>query len=66
MTAPVDIAWLERLGDAAVTVDGLVRVADYTPVGRPPEEVVMMEKARTYGAYAVFFEGAGPRRTLRV
>ena len=62
MTVPVDIAWLERLGDVAVTVDGLVRVANYTPVGRPPEEVVMMEKARTYGAYAVFFEGGGPDR----
>lgn len=44
MTTPVDIAWLERLGDSTVTVDGLMRVADYTPVGRPPEEVVMMEK----------------------
>jgi hypothetical protein len=37
-------------------VDGLVRVEGYIKSGRPPEEVVMMEKAEEYGATAVFFE----------
>lgn len=64
MTAPVDVAWLERIGDATVSVDGLVRVADYTPEGRPPEEVVMMEKACAYGAHAVFFEGGSSNRAV--
>lgn len=50
--------WLVDLSGAAggSTVDGLVRVKDYRPEGRPPEEVAMMEKAEAYGAHAVFFE----------
>lgn len=49
--------WIERLenGDP---VDGLMRVAGYRAAGRPPDEVVMMEKAFAYGADAVFFEAA--------
>jgi N-6 DNA Methylase len=37
-------------------VKGLVRVRGYRSVGRPPEEVAIMEKAEEYGADAVFFE----------
>lgn len=52
--------WWDYLGDAAgaTTVEGLVQVAGYQRNGRPPEEVVMMEKAREYGAQAVFFEAS--------
>jgi hypothetical protein len=49
-------SWIQSLGDTAVNVDGLVRVAGYEPDSRPPEEVLMVEKAATFGAYAVFFE----------
>jgi hypothetical protein len=50
--------WLVDLGGAAsgTPVDGLLRVRDYLPEGRPPEEAAMMEKAEAYGAHAVFFE----------
>lgn len=50
--------WWNHLGDAdtSLPLDGLVQVRDYVCDGRPPEEVVMMEKARSYGAAAVFFE----------
>jgi hypothetical protein len=50
--------WLINLGGAAngSAVDGLVLVKGYQREGRPPEEVVMMEKAKNYGAHAVFFE----------
>ena len=48
--------WIERLDDDQVSVDELVRIAGYRSDGRPPEEVVMMEKAAAYGAHAVFFE----------
>ncbi|MDD5249048.1 MAG: hypothetical protein PHY45_08685 [Rhodocyclaceae bacterium] len=41
--------------DGHVPVEGLVPVKDYSPTGRPPEEVVVMEKARDYRADAVFF-----------
>ena len=52
--------WWSHLGGAenSLPVDGLVQVRGYKRVGRPPEEVVMMEKARDYGAAAVFFEAA--------
>lgn len=36
--------------------DGLVLVDDYAPEGRPPEEVAIMEKAKSYNAQFVFFE----------
>lgn len=50
--------WLVNLGEATTSTDveGLVPVAGYQRDGRPPEEVVMMEKAEAFGAYAVFFE----------
>jgi len=50
--------WWNHLGEVgnSLPVDGLVQVRGYQRVGRPPEEVVMMEKARDYGAAAVFFE----------
>ena len=50
--------WLIDLGttSADVGIDGLVPVAGYKREGRPPEEVVMMEKAAAYHAQSVFFE----------
>jgi N-6 DNA Methylase len=56
MQATTNTTWIERLGGNDADVDGLVRVAGYLPDDRPPEEVVMMERAAAYGAYAVFFE----------
>lgn len=54
--------WLINFGDSGgeTIVDGLVPVAGYHDVRstRPPEEVVIMEKAARYGADAVFFEGS--------
>jgi hypothetical protein len=52
--------WWNQLSDAVrgVAVEGLVFVKTYRRDGRPPEEVVLMEKAREYGAQAVFFEAA--------
>ena len=41
---------------SGVAVDGLVPVCDYVKMGRPPEEVAIMEKAAHYRADAVFFE----------
>ena len=38
------------------TTDGLVRVEDYDPAGRPPEEVAVIERASAYQAHSVFFE----------
>ena len=62
MMAPAQ--WLVDLGTAStdVGVDGLVPVAGYARKGRPPEEVAMMEKAASYGAYAVFFEAGRNNR----
>lgn len=51
--------WWDRLGNGtptSISVAGLVLVDKYTKDGRPPEEVVMIEKACEYGAHAVFFE----------
>ena len=52
------VQWLIDLGGTAKdsAVDGLVLVRGYQRNGRPPEEVTMMEKAKDYSAYAVFFE----------
>ena len=41
---------LGALPDALVLVDG------YAPKGRPPEEVAVMEKAKSHNAQYVFFE----------
>lgn len=55
--------WLRQLGESdAAPVDGLVLVDGYNPLGRAPEEVEVVFKARDYGAYAVFFQApAGGR-----
>lgn len=51
--------WTHLSGaEASLPVDGLVQVRGYKNEDRPPEEVVMIEKARFYGADAVFFEAA--------
>lgn len=56
-------SWLISLGEGQNhVVDGLVIVADYDGRGRWPEEVVIVEKARAYGAYAVFFEASQHNR----
>lgn len=51
-------SWWDNLDDEdnAASVEGLVLVKRYCKDGRPPEEVVMIEKAAEYGAQAVFFE----------
>lgn len=50
--------WLFAIGQGGTPppVDGLVAVTDYDPTDRHPEEVAVVEKARSYGACAVFFE----------
>lgn len=52
------VQWLIDLGRTSIdrAVDGLVLVDGYKHEGRPPEEVVMIEKAKAYGAHSVFFE----------
>jgi hypothetical protein len=40
----------------ATPVDGLLSVAGYDRTGRLPEEVAVVEKAKAFGAHAVFFE----------
>ena len=52
--------WLFAIGEGRSFpyVDGLVAVEGYDPLGRAPEEVDVMERARDYGARAVFFEAA--------
>ena len=47
--------WLDEPG-LGILVQGLVPVASYRREGRPPEEIALIEKAREYGADAVFFE----------
>ena len=42
--------------EPAFAIDGLVRVENYDPRGRPPEEVAIIEKAFIYNAHSVFFE----------
>jgi N-6 DNA Methylase len=56
--------WLVDLdvSEDGTAVDGLVPVRGYKRDGRPPEEVVMMEKGEAYGADAVFFEAARDSR----
>lgn len=49
-------AWVAQLGSNEAQIEGLVIVEHYKAAGRPPEEVVIMEKAAAYGAHAVFFE----------
>ena len=51
------IRWWDSLSSADGAVEGLVHLASYRAENRPPDEVVLIEKAREYGAQAVFFEG---------
>ncbi len=55
---PTETQWLIDLEQfpALPPEEGIVSVAGYVPTGRPPEEVVAIEKAAAYGAQAVFFE----------
>lgn len=50
--------WLHLLDRAGrpTGLGGIVSVQGYDEKGRPPEEVVVMEKAKAYHAQAVFFE----------
>lgn len=50
--------WLTdfSVADSPTVVDGIVPVQGYLWADRPPEEVALMEKAKLYGADAVFFE----------
>lgn len=59
-SAQISAEWLFSIchGNSMAVVDGLVAVVGYSPAGRPPEEVAMMEKAHHFGARAVFFEAA--------
>jgi hypothetical protein len=50
--------WLTDLAENGPLVDGLVSVADYQPKNNPPDEVLVMERARDYGAQYVFFEAS--------
>lgn len=51
------LEWLRILSpECTPQVDGLMLVSSYDAAGRPPEEVAMIERARNYGAHAVFFE----------
>jgi hypothetical protein len=52
--------WLIEIEESGKSpnVDGLLSVTDYDRNGRPPEEVAVMEKAKAYGAHAVFFEAS--------
>lgn len=52
------IRWWDCLDSDNGSVEGLVHLASYQAENRPPDEVVLMEKAREYGAQAVFFEGS--------
>jgi len=46
------------MSDKSSTLDGLVSVKGYLNNGRPPEEVMIMEKAEIYGVSAVLFEAS--------
>jgi hypothetical protein len=57
--------WLIDLEVSATgpAIDGLVPVAAYDRTNRSPEEVAVMERAKAFGAYAVFFEASRNDRT---
>ena len=52
--------WWDWVDEPSVgePVNGLVPVSTYRRQGRPPEEIALIEKAKEYGADAVFFEAA--------
>ena len=66
LTSEHQIWWDQlEIAEQNAAVDGLVLVQLYQHAGRPPEEVVLMEKAREYGAQAVFFEaGRNGKRSV--
>ena len=51
---------IDALARGATPREGLVIVQGYQPAGRPPIEVIAIEKAAEYGAQAVFFEAGTP------
>lgn len=52
---------IDALANKGELIDGFVAVDGYSPEGRPPAEVIVMEKAAEYGASAVFFEAGDVR-----
>lgn len=50
--------WLFAIGEKhqIPSLDGLVAVQGFEPFGHSPDQVAILEKARAYGARAVFFE----------
>jgi N-6 DNA Methylase len=52
--------WLFEIDatSASPLVDGLVPVASFDRKGRLPDEVAVIEKAKAFGAHAVFFEAS--------
>lgn len=50
--------WLFAIGSEGdlPAIEGLVAVHGFDPVGHAPDEVAVVERARAYGARAVFFE----------
>lgn len=50
--------WLFAIGEGheIPTLDGLIAVQGFEPMGHSPDQVVIVEKAQAYGARAVFFE----------
>jgi hypothetical protein len=52
---------IDALAQNGELIDGFMVVEGYSPAGRPPAEVVVMEKAAEYGATAVFFEAGSSR-----
>ena len=50
--------WLFAIGSGGdlPAIEGLVAVEGFDPLGHAPDEVAVIERARAYGARAVFFE----------
>lgn len=58
-------AWLVEFAESRRRVDGLIPVQGFTKENADPEVVSVMEKAKEYGADAVFFEaGRNDRRDI--
>lgn len=50
-------SWLFELGRGITpNLEGLIRVDSFDKVNSSPEEIIILEKAQTYGAHYVFFE----------
>jgi hypothetical protein len=48
--------WWDSFDQGHIWFEGICPVKGYSPEGRPPDEVAIVEKARLYGADAVFFQ----------